>query len=87
MTGQMWTKDEIVEFDDLVNGQSSRDQVKRIDARMGMKAFIAKHGKTKCDAMFAHLEAGGKKVDGPLLDQQPKHQLVADDKHDGAVRQ
>lgn len=72
MFERMWTKAEIVEFDLLVDQQSSRDQVKRIEARMSMNSFIAKHGKSKCDAMFAHLEAGGKKEDGPLLDEHAK---------------
>lgn len=70
MAERMWTKAEITEFDKLVDAVSSRDQVKRIEARMDMSSFVAKHGKEKCDAMFAHLEAGGKKEDGPVADDQ-----------------
>ncbi|ELQ8317587.1 TPA: hypothetical protein L6A34_31420 [Pseudomonas aeruginosa] len=69
MAERMWTKTEITEFDKLVDAVSSRDQVKRIEARMDMSSFVAKHGKEKCDAMFAHLEAGGNKEDGPVADK------------------
>lgn len=66
MTEHQWTKAEITEFDKLVDSVSSRDQLTRINARIDMDAFIAKHGKGKCDAMFAHLEAGGEYQDGPI---------------------
>lgn len=65
MSEVSWTKAEITEFDRLVEMTSSRDQVTRIKARMEMPKFIEKHGKEKCDAMFSHLEAGGKLEDGP----------------------
>ncbi len=64
----LWTKDEIVEFDDLVDGVSSPNQLERIDCRMRLNKFASTHGKEKCDAMFAHLEDGGAKEDGPLVD-------------------
>lgn len=63
-----WTKAEIVEFDDLVDGVSSLHQLERIDCRLRLDEFVKAHGKAKCDAMFAHLEAGGAKEDGPLVD-------------------
>ena len=58
-----WTKAEIEEFDYLVEAGSSPDQLDRIHARIHFPEFIEKHGKAKCDAMFAHMEAGGAKED------------------------
>lgn len=58
-----WTASEITEFDSLVDDVSSASQLARISARMRMREFVDKHGKEKCDAMFAHLEAGGDKSD------------------------
>lgn len=43
---------------------------------MGINKFIFKHGKTTCDAMFAQLEAGGKKDDGPQVDAQGEAQAI-----------
>lgn len=63
-----WTKQDITAFDRLVDGTSSRDQVKRIKSRLDLSTFVESHGREKCDAMFAHLEAGGARVDGPLVD-------------------
>lgn len=37
---------------------------------MDMSSFVDGHGKSKCDAMFALLEAGGKEEDGPVVSQQ-----------------
>jgi len=54
-----WTKEEIQEFDRLVEMTSSRHQLTRITGRMDMATFIIKHGKEKCDAMWEHLENGG----------------------------
>lgn len=60
MSAVTWSKEELKEFDGLVDKVSSRNQVTRIQARMvEMPAFIEKHGKEKCDAMWAHLEGGG----------------------------
>jgi len=56
-----WTKEEITEFDRLVDDVSSSNQLSRISGRFAMKDFIKTHGKEKCYAMFAHLESGGKK--------------------------
>lgn len=50
-----WTNEELGEFDRLIDGQSSRNQMTRIVARLEMQSFIKKHGKEKCDAMWAHL--------------------------------
>lgn len=55
-----WSKEEIEEFDNLVDATGSHDQVERINGRLDMGEFIAKHGKEKCDAMWAHLNCGGK---------------------------
>lgn len=59
-----WTKDEIVEFDNLVDAVTSPNQLARITARLDMGKFVQLHGKPKCDAMFAYLEAGGEPVSG-----------------------
>lgn len=53
-----WTDEELREFDDLVDMVSDRHQVTRITGRFKMDEFIKKHGKPKCDAMWAHLEGG-----------------------------
>lgn len=66
----MWTKAEINTFDDLINATSSPHQVERITARLDQASFITEHGRAKCDAMFAHLEAGGAVEDGPLVEVQ-----------------
>lgn len=61
MSDMKWTKAELKEFDGLVDKVSSRNQVTRIQARMvEMPEFIKKHGKEKCDAMWAHLEGDSK---------------------------
>ncbi len=76
----LWTKDEIVEFDDLVDGVSSPSQLDRIDSRMRLSKFVSTHGQAKCDAMFAHLEKGGLKEDGPLAEdtsEDSKSEMVA----------
>jgi len=54
-----WTKEEIAEFNSLVDKSGSRDQIKRIEARLGMRNFVEKHGDEKCDAMWKHLNKGG----------------------------
>lgn len=59
-----WTAQEIVEFDNLVDAVTSPNQLARITARLDMGKFVQLHGKPKCDAMFAHLEAGGEPVSG-----------------------
>lgn len=51
-----WTDEELREFDKLVDGVSSRNQLTRISAGLDMHRFVAEHGAEKCDAMFAHLE-------------------------------
>lgn len=51
-----WTKEELKQFDKLVDLVSSRNQLTRIAARLDMDKFIKEHGKEKCDAMWAHLE-------------------------------
>lgn len=55
-----WTKAELKEFDELCDATISAHQVTRISGRMEMNKFIARHGKEKCDAMWAHLEGGAK---------------------------
>jgi hypothetical protein len=48
---------ELKKFDKLTWLLSSRSQVERIDGGMKIRAFVEKHGKPKCDAMFAVLTA------------------------------
>lgn len=57
MSDITWTPEELAEFDRLIDLTSSRNQMDRIHARFEMPKFIEKHGKAKCDAMWAHLEA------------------------------
>lgn len=59
-----WTKDELKEFDSLIDKVSSKSQMDWIEGRIDMKKFVEKHGKEKCNAMYVHL--GGKaRTDGP----------------------
>jgi len=58
-----WTKEEITEFDRLIEDVSSQNQLSRISGRFGMQDFVNRHGKEKCDAMWLHLESGGSKDD------------------------
>lgn len=60
MSAITWTPEELAEFDDLIDAQCSLNQLERIRSRIDMPKFIAKHGKEKCDAMFAHLEGKAK---------------------------
>lgn len=55
MTEITWTPEELREFDRITKQMASRDQMDRIRGRIGIKPFVEKHGKEKCDAMFAHL--------------------------------
>lgn len=52
-----YTKDELNEFRELVEGGESRDQLRRIRARLDMPKFIERVGREKCDAMFEVLKA------------------------------
>ncbi|HJV75387.1 MAG TPA: hypothetical protein VJ654_14265 [Noviherbaspirillum sp.] len=51
------TTEELCEFDRLIDMAESENQLDRIAGRIDLRKFVAKHGKEKCDAMFAHLEA------------------------------
>lgn len=50
-----WSAKELAEFEELVDGVGSRSQLERISCRLDMNKFVAKHGKEKCDAMFAFI--------------------------------
>ncbi len=52
-----WTASELKEFTKLVDLSGSRIQMDRIRSRVEMPAFIKRHGKEKCDAMWAHINA------------------------------
>ena len=55
--GAEYTKSELAKFDLLTMKLSSRDQVRRIDARLDLKKFEEEHGHEKCQAMFKVLQA------------------------------
>lgn len=44
------------QFDKLTWAMSDRNQVTRITARLAIGPFIEKHGKAKCELMFAELK-------------------------------
>lgn len=50
-----YTRKELREFDNLTARLSSRDQLKRIAARLALPGFIEQHGKETCAAMFEEL--------------------------------
>lgn len=52
-----WTSEELREFDEAIDNSEDLHQVTRIAGRLAIKRIIAEHGREKCDAMFAHLEA------------------------------
>ena len=54
-----WTPAELDTFNRLVRLTGSLRQMDRINGRIDMKNFVTKHGKEKCDAMFAELQARG----------------------------
>lgn len=50
-----WQPEDLSEFDALTLRLSSLRQMDRIEARFDIKRFVAKHGKEKCDEMYAEL--------------------------------
>lgn len=50
-----YTPEDFAEFKKLVEMGESRRQMDRIESRLNFKPFIEKHGKAKCDLMFADL--------------------------------
>ncbi|HLL28561.1 MAG TPA: hypothetical protein VKT73_13035 [Xanthobacteraceae bacterium] len=56
MAKKPYTKKQLDEFDYLTWMASSSDQMDRIRARLEMPRFIEKHGKEKCELMFAELK-------------------------------
>jgi hypothetical protein len=54
-----WTPEELKEFDELVDLNSSPHQMERISGRLKLRDFVAKHGSEKCDAMWEYLESKG----------------------------
>lgn len=60
-----WTDEELKEFNRLIELSGSRDQMDRIHSRIEMPKFITKHGKEKCDAMWAFLESKPRKKSKP----------------------
>ena len=62
MSDVTYTKEELDEFDMLTSANSSPHQVERIMARLDLRKFVAEHGKDKCDAMFAEIQARDRKA-------------------------
>lgn len=53
----IYTRAQLEAFDRITQNLSSRDQLVRIRARVSeVPAFVKKHGKEKCDAMFEVLK-------------------------------
>lgn len=57
MSAPTWTPEELAEFDRLIEDCDSKSNGVRVIGRINMRAFIEKHGKEKCDAMWVHLLA------------------------------
>lgn len=58
----------LAKFDRLTNKLSSRDQVKRIEARLAVGEFTKEHGKEVCDAMFEQLKRRDAKRNSKVRD-------------------
>lgn len=54
-TGTVWTEEELTTFDSLSMATESHDQMTRIKGRLDMNSFVSRHGKVKCDAMWAEI--------------------------------
>lgn len=50
-----WNEEELTEFDKACARSESHDQLTRISGRIEVRALVGRHGKGKCDAMFAEL--------------------------------
>lgn len=57
MRAPTWTPEELAEFDRLTEDCASKSRGVRVIGHINMRAFIEKHGKEKCDAMWAHILA------------------------------
>lgn len=51
-----FTEDELAEFNARTWDQDSRNQVTRISGRLGIRELIQRHGRAKCDAMWAEIK-------------------------------
>lgn len=58
----------LAQFDRLTNKLSSRDQMKRIEARCAVNAFVKEHGEEVCDAMFERLKRRDAKRNSKVRD-------------------
>lgn len=54
----MFSKDQFVEFFNLVNKSGSANQIDRIHARLEMPQFIEAVGREKCDEMWELIKRG-----------------------------
>lgn len=52
-----YTAEEFEEFKRLYMATGSHDNLTRIHARLNMRKFSDTHGRDKCDAMYAKIEA------------------------------
>lgn len=55
-----WNDEEFAEFHAASRKSDSRDQVTRIKGRMELSELVRRHGKPKCDAMWAAILAAEK---------------------------
>ena len=55
MSAITWTPEELAGFNRLCDDVSSPSGGVRVIGRLNMRGFTDKHGKEKCDAMWAHL--------------------------------
>ena len=56
MSKPTYTKAELRIFDRLIDESEDHQGLRRITGRIKLREFIDKHGKEKCDAMWAELE-------------------------------
>lgn len=67
-TQRQWLASEITEFDSLLKQLEYPNAVVQKQARQAMGRFTLAHGSAKCNAMAAHLDAGGELVSGPHVE-------------------
>ncbi|WP_313453427.1 hypothetical protein [Stutzerimonas nitrititolerans] len=66
----LWKAADITRFDKLLQQLEYPNAHVQEQARQAMGVFTMQHGRSKCGAMAAHLDAGGGLVDGPRVEVQ-----------------
>lgn len=59
MTGEVavsWEEHELQQFLGIIEANESMNQLDRIAGRLEMSEFVKRHGRAKCDAMFAEIK-------------------------------